>query len=191
MYSYKREELRFFNHQGALQHIQGIIQTSHASSIALFQRAFPTLFRIRQSTFQRPAIIARAGLFRSVAATTRTMGRGAFIVFEGVDRSGKSTQSLRLVQTLQASGVRPSHIKRAAHDLKIQKPPLTLVQRVCVQANAELWRFPDRSTATGQMIDAYLQSKSDLDDAAVHLLFSANRWEKRYLPDQSSPRTRI
>ncbi|KAG6889238.1 hypothetical protein C0992_005877 [Termitomyces sp. T32_za158] len=27
------------------------------------------------------------------------------------------------------------------------------------------------------MIDSYLKSKSDLDDRAIHLLFSANRWE--------------
>lgn len=47
------------------------------------------------------------------------------------------------------------------------------------QVVAELWRFPDRTTATGLMIDSYLQSKTELDDAAVHLLFSANRWEKR------------
>lgn len=27
------------------------------------------------------------------------------------------------------------------------------------------------------MIDSYLKSQSDLDDRAIHLLFSANRWE--------------
>ncbi|KAG8983843.1 Thymidylate kinase, partial [Tulasnella sp. 427] len=27
------------------------------------------------------------------------------------------------------------------------------------------------------MIDSYLRSQSDLDDQAIHLLFSANRWE--------------
>ena len=35
----------------------------------------------------------------------------------------------------------------------------------------------DRATATGKMIDSYLRSQSDLDDRAIHLLFSANRWE--------------
>lgn len=35
----------------------------------------------------------------------------------------------------------------------------------------------DRTTQTGKMIDSYLQQKSDLDDHAIHLLFSANRWE--------------
>jgi dTMP kinase len=27
------------------------------------------------------------------------------------------------------------------------------------------------------MIDSYLKSTSELDDHAIHLLFSANRWE--------------
>jgi dTMP kinase len=31
------------------------------------------------------------------------------------------------------------------------------------------------------MIDAYLQSKAELDDHAIHLLFSANRWECVYV----------
>lgn len=30
----------------------------------------------------------------------------------------------------------------------------------------------------GKMIDSYLQSKTEMDDHAIHLLFSANRWEK-------------
>ncbi|ORY32847.1 thymidylate kinase-domain-containing protein [Naematelia encephala] len=74
--------------------------------------------------------------------------RGAFIVFEGLDRSGKTTQVQRLVQRLEADG-------RA---VRLQK-------------------FPDRTTSIGRMIDSYLQTKSDLDDRAIHLLFSANRWE--------------
>jgi len=37
--------------------------------------------------------------------------------------------------------------------------------------------FLDRTTAIGQMIDSYLRSTSELDDRAIHLLFSANRWE--------------
>lgn len=31
------------------------------------------------------------------------------------------------------------------------------------------------------MINSYLTSQSEIDDAAVHLLFSANRWEKKEL----------
>lgn len=36
----------------------------------------------------------------------------------------------------------------------------------------------DRSTPTGKLIDSYLRGDTQLDDHAVHLLFSANRWEK-------------
>ncbi|TFL04947.1 P-loop containing nucleoside triphosphate hydrolase protein [Pterulicium gracile] len=38
-------------------------------------------------------------------------------------------------------------------------------------------KFPDRTTPIGKMIDAYLRSESEMDDRAIHLLFSANRWE--------------
>lgn len=38
-------------------------------------------------------------------------------------------------------------------------------------------RFPDRTTATGTIINSYLQQSENLDDRAIHLLFSANRWE--------------
>ena len=78
--------------------------------------------------------------------------RGALIVLEGADRAGKSTQVARLVAALNGRGVR-----------------------------TEAWRFPDRTSAVGRVLDAYLQSGTELDDAAVHLLFSANRWEKRYV----------
>jgi dTMP kinase len=32
--------------------------------------------------------------------------------------------------------------------------------------------FPDRETEIGKCINAYLKSKSDLNDEAIHLLFS-------------------
>lgn len=35
----------------------------------------------------------------------------------------------------------------------------------------------DRTTATGEMINKYLTGKVQQDDHAIHLLFSANRWE--------------
>ena len=40
-------------------------------------------------------------------------------------------------------------------------------------------RFPDRTTAIGIMINSYLAQGVEMDDRAVHLLFSANRWEAR------------
>jgi thymidylate kinase len=39
------------------------------------------------------------------------------------------------------------------------------------------------------MIDNYLQSKTEMDDHAIHLLFSANRWEKAY--DMSLPSSNL
>lgn len=40
----------------------------------------------------------------------------------------------------------------------------------------------DRTLSTGKMIDSYLSQKADLDDRAIHLLFSANRWERACVP---------
>lgn len=82
-----------------------------------------------------------------VAATPGTI-RGALIVIEGLDRSGKSSQCVRLIETLRSMSIPTRYV-----------------------------RFPDRSTAVGGMISQYLQGTSQLNDHAIHLLFSANRWE--------------
>ncbi|KAF8929602.1 thymidylate kinase-domain-containing protein [Dissophora ornata] len=76
------------------------------------------------------------------------MARGRFILLEGCDRAGKSTQCAMLVAALQEKG-----------------------------HSVELCKFPDRTTTIGQMIHAYLTNAKELDDRAIHLLFSANRWE--------------
>jgi len=81
-------------------------------------------------------------------SSSSTRRRGAFIVLEGVDRCGKTTQVGLLVKHLMSLGLA-----------------------------AVAMRFPDRTTMVGDLINQYLQSKSDLDDRAIHLLFSANRWE--------------
>ncbi|KAH9821309.1 thymidylate kinase-domain-containing protein [Melampsora americana] len=78
-----------------------------------------------------------------------TNERGAFIVIEGLDRCGKSTQCKKLFELLTNDG-----------------------------RSVELMRFPDRETVIGKMIHSYLNQESDLDDHAIHLLFAANRWEK-------------
>ncbi|EZG69393.1 thymidylate kinase [Gregarina niphandrodes] len=77
--------------------------------------------------------------------------RGRFIVIEGLDKSGKSTQSSRLAEWL-----------RIEHGLEVIS--------MC---------FPDRTTEIGHCIDQYLKSKSDISHKAAHLLYSANRWEKQ------------
>ncbi|CDP14317.1 unnamed protein product [Coffea canephora] len=82
----------------------------------------------------------------------KSHSRGALIVLEGLDRCGKTSQASRLVSFLTGLG----------HAV-------------------EMWRFPDRTTVVGKMISSYLSNRSHLDDRAIHLLFSANRWEKRSL----------
>jgi len=74
--------------------------------------------------------------------------RGLFVVFEGLDRSGKSTQSKRLTKRLEDAGEK--------------------VRWTC---------FPNRTLASGILIDLYLRRKIEMSDEAIHLLFSANRWE--------------
>ncbi|XP_075244001.1 thymidylate kinase-like [Convolutriloba macropyga] len=81
---------------------------------------------------------------------SQNVQRGALIVFEGLDRVGKSTQAQKLLRRIEESGKK-----------------------------AELMKFPDRSTHIGKSINDYLtNSSSKLNDRAIHLLFSANRWEK-------------
>src|SRR5205809_4314606 len=76
------------------------------------------------------------------------MKRGAFIVLEGLDHSGKTTQCKCLVERLTKEGYK-----------------------------VESMRFPDRTTPIGKLIDTHLKSDVELSDEAIHLLFSANRWE--------------
>eukprot|EP01054_Gregarina_sp_Poly1_P009768 Gregarina_sp_Poly_1__9767@NODE_622_length_7094_cov_92_849580_g477_i0_p5_GENE_NODE_622_length_7094_cov_92_849580_g477_i0NODE_622_length_7094_cov_92_849580_g477_i0_p5_ORF_typecomplete_len209_score16_86Thymidylate_kin/PF02223_17/1_3e42AAA_33/PF13671_6/0_0019CPT/PF07931_12/0_0088AAA_28/PF13521_6/0_015APS_kinase/PF01583_20/0_034PPK2/PF03976_14/0_19PPK2/PF03976_14/1_1e03KTI12/PF08433_10/0_13_NODE_622_length_7094_cov_92_849580_g477_i056682 len=77
--------------------------------------------------------------------------RGLFVVFEGLDKSGKTTQSRLLVERLQAER--------------------GLDQVVQIQ-------FPDRATKVGSILHEYLKGGDhDIDPHCAHLLFSANRWE--------------
>ena len=81
-----------------------------------------------------------------------------FVVLEGLDRVGKSTQQALLVEKWGEVTGSPD-------------------------APAEALHFPVRTTPTGRAIDAHLQQQAgapETDGArhAVHLLFSANRWEQ-------------
>jgi dTMP kinase len=78
------------------------------------------------------------------------MPRGFFIVFEGLDRSGKTTQSQLLVQTLQKEGIDCTHM-----------------------------HFPIRTTPSGKRIDAYLKNEIELSDQEIHQLFADNRKESQ------------
>ena len=119
---------------------------------------------------------------------------------DGVDRAGKSTQAKKLMSYLQAN--RNTLIGKRSHnsgnggsnsnggsrnggmDNDQDLHPTTTTDNahsgVVLSGDVELWRFPDRSTHIGRTINGYLQGSEshDLSDAAVHLLFSANRWER-------------
>lgn len=75
--------------------------------------------------------------------------RGAFICLEGIDHSGKTTQSEIIYKHLTKLGIK-----------------------------SKIIRFPDRNTPTGLILDAYLKNSIEIDDHVVHLIYSANRWEK-------------
>ncbi|KAH8370574.1 hypothetical protein KR093_004180, partial [Drosophila rubida] len=77
-----------------------------------------------------------------------SLPRGAFVVFEGLDRTGKSSQTRLLYNLLIEKGLK-----------------------------AKLIHFPERSSAIGQVINAYLTNAQELSDEVIHLMFSANRWE--------------
>lgn len=79
---------------------------------------------------------------------SKNVMRGAFIVLEGCDRSGKTTQCTKLVEQLNNMNIPAKKIS-----------------------------FPDRSTPIGSIINDYLSKKIELPDRSVHLLFTANRWE--------------
>jgi len=76
--------------------------------------------------------------------------KGKIIVLEGTDKAGKTTQSRLLAEAIKALG------------------------KVCVVID-----FPDYTTPIGMEIRAFLDRKRDYPAEAKHLLFSANRWEKK------------
>jgi dTMP kinase len=93
------------------------------------------------------AVSALHSSFSSKPLWNAAKDRGSFLVFEGLDRSGKSTQSKLLTEKLEKVGP---------------------VKWMC---------FPNRNTAVGILIDMYLRRQIELRDETVHQLFSANRWE--------------
>ncbi len=77
-------------------------------------------------------------------------GRGLLVAFEGIDASGKNTQSKMLFNWLKAK-----------------------------KYSAELVSFPDYSTVIGQEIRAFLTGKRAYSNEAKHVLYAANRYEHK------------
>ena len=77
------------------------------------------------------------------------MKRGSLIAIEGLDRTGKTTQTEYLLNKFKELNIKHKLVK-----------------------------FPQRDTQIGKLINQYLTDKSfELSDEATHLIFSANRWE--------------
>jgi dTMP kinase len=90
--------------------------------------------------------------------------RGKLVVFEGLDKAGKSTQCSRLVENLRYNGYEVQHVRFPGRfECHIQSLAYSYLL--------------DRTTAIGKMIDAYLKGEASQEDHVIHLLFSANRWE--------------
>lgn len=49
---------------------------------------------------------------------------------------------------------------------------------------AKYLNFPNRSTESGQMINAFLTNQSDFAQETIHLLFTINRWESKKSMEQ-------
>lgn len=97
--------------------------------------------------------------------------RGAFIVVEGLDRAGKTTQVKKLADKLYALG----------RNIKMMRFPGITAALICLPLSLLTCLLPDRTSPIGTMINSYLQSQTDMDDHVIHLLFSANRWESAYI----------
>lgn len=92
----------------------------------------------------------------SISASSGGRGNklGMLIAFEGVARTGKTTQAERLARTLRGS--RGSGVPPAA---------------------VEVMSFPDYSTPVGKLLLVNHTAATALSKQALHLLSAANRWE--------------
>ena len=77
--------------------------------------------------------------------------KGKLIVIEGLDKSGKTTQSKLLFEFYNKHY--PGHVS--------------------------LFSFPDYTTRIGQEIRLFLEGKIQYNNEVKHILLSANRWEKK------------
>jgi dTMP kinase len=73
---------------------------------------------------------------------------GKLIAIEGIDQSGKKTQTLMLAKKIRALGYHVS-----------------------------IWNFPYYGTALGRQLKIYLTGRKQFDLRAIHLLYAANKWE--------------
>ena len=80
---------------------------------------------------------------------------GRIVAVEGIDQSGKRTQTRLLANRLKRTGAKTSTIS-----------------------------FPIYDSPSGHQIRSYLEGKQDYSPEALHMLFSLNRWESSQLIDK-------
>ena len=73
---------------------------------------------------------------------------GKLIAIEGIDQSGKKTQTKMLAKKMRALGY-----------------PISI------------WNFPYYGTGLGHQLKTYLTGRKQFDFRAIHLLYAANKWE--------------
>ncbi len=78
------------------------------------------------------------------------MAKGFLVALEGIDQSGKRTQTKLLVEKLREHGLQVESIS-----------------------------FPDYSTLIGKEIEGFLAGDRNYNLQARHMLLSLNRWERR------------
>ena len=76
--------------------------------------------------------------------------QGRIIALEGIDQSGKRTQTRLLANKLRKKGARVSTIS-----------------------------FPIYKSPSGRLIQLFLQGKQEYPPIAIHMLYSLNRWENQ------------
>ena len=96
--------------------------------------------------------------------------RGAFILFEGVDRCGKTTQTGKLIEFLRAQNIPCEHMRFPGKH--------TCILQLINDINCSY--LTDRTTEIGKIINAYLTNQTHLQDESIHLLYSVNRWEAKW-----------
>ena len=137
---------------------------------------FPISFRFFVAFFHEtdPFSSSRDRNF-TMTISKKPTGRGAFIVLEGLDRSGKTTQSQKLVEGLLKHDV-PTEFMRFPG----KKSELTFAFSIFI-CRVDLLTDRNPENPLSKMISDYLSSKAELDPITAHLLFSAQRTQERYV----------
>ena len=91
------------------------------------------------------------------------MKRGAFILFEGCDRCGKSTQ---------VSDEHARHSFNCCHSMAQVAQLVDALNSLGIKTRRQA--FPDRTTTLGTIINQYLTNAIEMDDRAAHLLFAGD-----------------